>query len=99
MNAAGAPGYLTQGDILSAIGPVVAVRSDTFRIRTYGEALDPENKIIARAWCEAVVQRVPEFVDSTDEPETATEALTDINKTFGRRFMVTSFRWLGKDEV
>jgi hypothetical protein len=51
MNAAGAPGYLTQGDILSAIGPVVAVRSDTFRIRTYGEALDPESKVIARPWC------------------------------------------------
>jgi hypothetical protein len=99
MNAAGAPGYLTQGDILSAIGPVVAVRSDTFRIRTYGEALDPESKVIARAWCEAVVQRVPEFVDPTDEPETATEALNEINQTFGRRFMVTSFRWLGKDEV
>ncbi|MCW1915585.1 hypothetical protein OJ996_18515 [Luteolibacter sp. GHJ8] len=99
MNAAGAPGYLTQGDILSALGPVVAVRSDTFRIRTYGEALDPESKVIARAWCEAVVQRLPDFVDSNDAPDTATGALTQINQTFGRRFTVTSFRWLGKDEV
>jgi hypothetical protein len=99
MNAAGAPGYLTQGDILAAVGPVVAVRSDTFRIRSYGEALDPEGRIIARAWCEAVVQRMPEFVDSSDAPETATESLTDINKAFGRRFTVTSFRWLGKEEV
>jgi hypothetical protein len=99
MNAAGAPGYLTQGDILSALGPVVAVRSDTFRIRTYGEALDPDSKIIARAWCEAVVQRLPDFVDSNDAPDTATGALTQINQTFGRRFTVTSFRWLGKDEV
>jgi hypothetical protein len=99
LNAAGAPGYLTQGDILSAVGPVVAVRSDTFRIRSYGEALDPESKIIARAWCEAVVQRQPEFVDPSDAPETATDALKDINKAFGRRFVVTSFRWLGKEEV
>ncbi len=99
MNAAGAPGYLTQGDILSAVGPVVAVRSDTFRIRTYGEALDPKSNITARAWCEAVVQRIPEFVDPSDAPETATDALKDINQQFGRRFIVTSFRWLGKDEV
>jgi hypothetical protein len=99
LNAAGAPGYLTQGDILSAVGPVVAVRSDTFRVRAYGEALDPESKIIARAWCEAVVQRTPDFIDSSDAPETATGSLKDINKTFGRRFVVTSFRWLGKEEV
>ena len=99
LNAAGAPGYLTQGDILSAVGPVVAVRSDTFRIRSYGEALDPQSKIVARAWCEAVVQRVPEFVDPSDAPETATASLKDINKAFGRRFVVTSFRWLGKEEV
>jgi len=98
-NAAGAPGYLTQGDILSAVGPVVAVRSDTFRIRSYGEALDPDNKVLARAWCEAVVQRLPEFVDPADAPETATGALAEVNQAFGRRFVVTGFRWLGKDEV
>jgi len=99
LNAAGAPGYLTQGDILSAVGPVVAVRSDTFRVRAYGEALDPESKVIARAWCEAVVQRMPDFIDASDAPETTTDVLKDINKTFGRRFVVTSFRWLGKEEV
>ncbi|WP_367872947.1 hypothetical protein [Luteolibacter sp. Populi] len=99
MNAAGAPGYLTQGDILSAVGSVVAVRSDTFRVRSYGEALDTNDKVIARAWCEAVVQRVPDFIDASNAPETATESLKEINQYFGRRFMVTGFRWLGKDEV
>ena len=99
MSATGAPGYLTQGDILSSLGSVIAVRSDTFRIRSYGEAVDPSNKVIARAWCEAVVQRVPEFVDPADRPEVAIESLKDANKRFGRRFEVTGFRWLSPEEV
>jgi len=99
MSATGAPGYLTQGDILSAVGSVVTVRSDTFRIRGYGEALDPDNKVVARAWCEAVVQRTPEFVDPSNAPSIDLESVTDANKRFGRRFVVTNFRWLGQDEV
>src|SRR5690606_12898031 len=37
--AAFAPGYLTQADLLSALGPVLSARSDTFRIRTYGDVV------------------------------------------------------------
>ncbi|QJE97975.1 hypothetical protein [Luteolibacter luteus] len=98
-SATGAPGFLTQGDILSSVGSVISVRSDTFRIRAYGEALDPDKNILARAWCEAVVQRLPEFVDSTDLPSAEIEGVSDVNKRFGRRFMVTGFRWLSQDEV
>lgn len=98
-SATGAPGFLTQGDILSSVGSVISVRSDTFRIRAYGEALDPDQKILARAWCEAVVQRVPEFVDPKDIPSAEIAAVSDVNKRFGRRFMVTGFRWLAQDEV
>jgi hypothetical protein len=36
----GIPGWLTQADVLQVIGPVIGARSDTFRIRSYGEALD-----------------------------------------------------------
>lgn len=99
MSATGAPGYLTQGDILSQVGSVVSVRSDTFRIRGYGEALDPEGKVIGRAWCEAVVQRTPEFVDPVDQASAAPADLSETNERFGRRFMVTNFRWLGQEEV
>jgi hypothetical protein len=99
MSATGAPGYLTQGDILSAIGSVISVRSDTFRIRGYGEALDPDKKVVARAWCEAVVQRMPEFVDPVDQASADITNVSDTNKRFGRRFVVTGFRWLGQDEV
>ncbi len=98
-NAAGAPGYLTQGDILSMLGTTPTVRGDTFRIRAYGEARQG-GKIIARAWCEAVVQRAHEFVDPADEPSTPIADLSsDANKSFGRRFEVVYFRWLSPDEV
>ncbi|WP_367872942.1 hypothetical protein [Luteolibacter sp. Populi] len=96
-----APGSLSQGDVLSVIGSHVTVRGDTFAIRCYGDATDKkDNKILARAWCEAVVQRVPEFIDSSEAPEKAIASLQSIpNQTFGRRFQMVSFRWLAQDEI
>jgi Tfp pilus assembly protein PilX len=96
----GIPGWLTQADILQELGPLIAVRSDTFKIRSYGEALDPTTgKVIARAWCEAVVQRLPEYVD-TSNPSTARDtALSPINRLFGRRFELVSMRWLNANEI
>jgi len=99
LSATGAPGFLTQGDILSSVGSVIAVRSDTFRIRGYGEAIDTDKNILARAWCEAVVQRMPEFVDPEDLPSADIATAKDVNKRFGRRYLVTGFRWLSQDEV
>lgn len=97
---AGSPGEITQGDLLSAIGSFATVRSDTFRVRAYGDARDKDDKVLARAWCEATIQRFPEFIDSADKAETASVSLTsDANKAFGRRFSVVAFRWLHPDEV
>jgi hypothetical protein len=93
----GAPCSISQGDLLSAIGSFATVRSDTFRVRAYGDARDKDDKVLARAWCEATIQRFPEYVDNTDKPEVA--ASTDANKQFGRRFSVVAFRWLHPDEV
>ena len=99
-SAQGAPGYLTQADILSMLGNSATVRSDTFTIRAYGEALDGKGEVEARAWCEAVVQRVPDFVDPADAAETRPADLKrEANKTFGRRFAIQSFRWLGAGEI
>jgi hypothetical protein len=99
--AVGMPGYLMQQDLVQAFSPAMTVRSDTFVIRTSGQALDASGKVIARAYAEAVVQRTPEFLDNTvDAAETGLANLTsEINKTFGRRFAITSFRWLSPNEL
>ncbi|WP_035611969.1 hypothetical protein [Haloferula sp. BvORR071] len=98
-SAEGSPPLLTQGDLLMALAPVITVRGDTFRIRAYGEARDPDGKVTAKAWCEAIVQRVPEYLDTTDTPDVKPGLLKDVNEKFGRRFNITSFRWLSPEEV
>lgn len=76
------------------------MRSDSFIVRAYGDALDKAGNIIGRAWCEAVVERGRNFVNVTDKPETLLTALSsNVNRTFGRRFTIKSFRWLQSNEV
>ena len=60
--ALGAPGIVTQMDVLNSIGPNLTVRTDTFVVRAYGEALDKAGNTIGKAWVEVVVQRTPEYV-------------------------------------
>ncbi|MEX1049902.1 MAG: hypothetical protein WED15_10265 [Akkermansiaceae bacterium] len=101
-SAVGIPGYLMQQDIVQAFSPAMTVRSDTFVIRTYGECVSPSGAVQAKAWAEAVVQRVPEYLESSADPnpETALDSLTStINQTLGRRFEVVGFRWLSSDEI
>jgi len=67
---AGTAGYLLQADVLSSIGGILSARSDTFVIRTYGESLDSAGNVKARAWCEATVQRTPDWLEPTGEAAT-----------------------------
>jgi hypothetical protein len=98
--ADGAAPFLTQGDLLTGLAPIITARGDTFTIRAYGEARTPDgNSVLARSWCEAVVQRTPEFVDATDAPESLVDSLSETNRNFGRRFVLVSFRWLSGEEI
>lgn len=99
--AVGMPGYLMQQDLVQAFSPAMTVRSDTFTIRAAGQALDATGKVVAQAIAEAVVQRMPEFLDgTTDAAETPLAELQSTrNKTLGRRFEITSFRWLSSNEI
>ena len=64
------------------------------------DAVDANGKIEARAWCEAVVQRMPEYVSPEDKSYVAPAALSsETNRVFGRRFVIVSFRWLSSTEV
>lgn len=51
------PVSLNQANILQAVAPAMSARSDTFKIRSYGESIDVSGTI-NRAWCEATVQRM-----------------------------------------
>lgn len=80
---AGLPGYLTQADVLTTIGGAITARSDTFKVRAYGEAVDPSGRVIARAWCEAIVQRTPEWCQPTDLSPTIADSSYPMNLNAG----------------
>jgi hypothetical protein len=102
-SSTGIPGDLTQADLLLPLAPRLSARTDTFRIRSYGEVRDANDEIIAQATCEAVVQRLPEYVDPKTSPndnEPWDESnLNNTNQIYGRRFEIRSFRWLDAEEV
>jgi len=80
---------LTQDDLRSVLWPMLAVRSDTFRIRAYGDARNPADTDAphalpqATAYCEAIVQRTPH-----------SDPLGN-----GLRFELIYFRWLGPADI
>ena len=80
---------ITQDDLRVVLYPLLAVRSDTFRIRAYGDAMNPADVGVAGAtpesvaYCEAIVQR-------TNDPGPS---------GIGKKFVITYFRWLGPDDI
>ncbi len=102
----GIPGSITQADVLRPIAPRLSARSDTFRIRAYGETLDKDGiTVLAHATCEAVVQRLPEYVDASlnepwdEENSSSGTSLEPVNLQYGRRFSIVGFRWLNPEEI
>ena len=65
--ALGAPGIVTQMDVLNSIGPNLTARSDTFVIRAYGEAYDNNGQSIGKAWIEVVAQRSTDYIALANE--------------------------------
>lgn len=95
----GIPGYLTQADLLQPLAPALSVRSDCFVVRAAGEARDADGALLARAVCEAVVQRVPELIDSSQDAALPPADWNPVNERFGRRLRVVSMRWLSPEEI
>ncbi len=82
----GSPGRIRQGDIAAALAPYIAVRSDTFVIRTYGDIINPvTRRVEARAAAEAIVQRENQPARHSAGPHV-------------RGFAVVFFRWLEWEE-
>ncbi len=91
---------LTQADVIAAIAPFMAVRSDTFVVRSYGDVVNPATgDPEGRAYCEAVVQRVPDLVADLQASTAEVMAPTTASNPFGRKFKVISFRWLSPSDI
>jgi len=96
----GIPGWLTQADILQAIGPLLQARSDTFRIRAYGETVHPvSGRSGTVAILEAVVQRTPEYIQPSTDDDPALAPTAPTNIRFGRRFQIISLQWLDPSQI
>lgn len=69
----------------AAMRPWLTARSDTFRIRAYGDSRLSNTAAApaAVAYCEAIVQRTPEMMPDGS----------------GRRFVITYFRWLTPADI
>ncbi|MFW6218280.1 MAG: hypothetical protein ACOC4K_04725, partial [Verrucomicrobiota bacterium] len=88
------PGMLSQADLLSAIGPALTARGDTFLVRTYGDARGSDGETI-RVRLEAVVQRFIEPVEAADDPWT----VADPEYGAGRRFEIIAVRELSPEDL
>jgi hypothetical protein len=84
-----APGFLTQADIMTAIGPMLAPRSDTFKIRARSQTYSKLGTPIESATIEAVLQRTPDTIVPT----------ASINQPAPRIFKIISLRWLTDDQI
>lgn len=99
--ASHAPGFLSQADLLSRLGPCLSARSDTFRVRVFGESFAPsssgQESSGSHARCEAIFQRLPEAL----EPDKAISGSSG-NKSWNglyRKFALVGFRWLTDNEI
>ncbi|MGB0743597.1 MAG: hypothetical protein ACPGSB_03630, partial [Opitutales bacterium] len=86
-----ATAYLTQAIILEPLSPLLTVRSDTFIIRSVGQQYGASGESTGKIICEAVVQRIPDRVDSDDN--FLMDNATSSNNRFGRRFVIKQINW------
>jgi len=103
-----APAYITSADLMTALAPMVNVRSDTFVIRAYVESVEPIEEVsyassepTSRAWLEAVVQRYTEGVDASDFVDGASGDWSQMiaEPQWGRRFRIIALRWFTEDDL
>ena len=93
----GAPGLVTQMDVLNSVGPNLTARSDTFVIRAYGEALDGAGQVIGKAWVEVVVQRGMQYMlpgangVNGDDPNRRRLAYRDGGNNYGAQPTVETY--------
>ena len=102
--ASHAPGFLTQADLLSRLGPCLSARSDTFRVRFYGETTGTsttnEGTDESHLRGEAIFQRLPDVAEQKEVFSSAANSSDgdDWNGLY-RTFALIGFRWLRDNEI
>lgn len=103
----GFPGWPRQAEVLDRLAPVISVRDETYVVRAMGTS-PLVNGTTAKIWCEAVYQRIPDYVDAAvpaheaplgDIPAATSSNSRRVNVVLGRRFRLVSFRWLSPKEL
>jgi hypothetical protein len=103
----GFPGWPRQADVLDRLSPVISVRDETFVVRAMGTS-QLVNGSTAKVWCEAVYQRIPDYVDATvpaheaplgDVTLPTSSNNRRVNAILGRRVRLVSFRWLAPKDL
>lgn len=88
------PGFLRQEHVLQNIGQRLSPRGDTFKIYAQAEILNPlTGRPEARATAAMLVQRFPDLFDASQRPNTPYDECGAVNRNFGRRFRIVSFRY------
>ncbi|NRA25770.1 MAG: hypothetical protein HRU10_00795 [Opitutales bacterium] len=83
------PAWVLPSDLMTVLAPILSVRGDTFRVRAYGRSESQfDSDGYTEAWCEAVIQRLPDVVD-----------IGGTGMTDQRKFEMVSFRWLNESEL
>jgi hypothetical protein len=97
----GMPGSLTQADLLNKIGHLLQARSDTFVIRSSGDTINRfssgANQSSGQAYYEIIVQRTPEYVDSSELAYDPVNSAT--NRKFGRKYQIVSQGWVSREDI
>lgn len=83
------PGFLTQADVMTAIGPMLSPRSDTFKIRASGRSLSKEGQVESTARIEATVQRITKPINPDADPAGPN----------ARQFKILDFRWIRENDI
>ena len=103
--ASNVPGFLTQADLLSRLGPCLSARSDTFRIRVYGDSAwqtlgANEDRGESHFRGEAIFQRLPDVAEQDEAPSNDSDSSEqDEWNGLHRTFALIGFRWLRDNEI
>lgn len=95
-----APIYVRQSDIIAQLSTFMSARSDTFKIRAYGENFhELTGEPVSKVALEATVRRSVYPYDWNSIPPADRDAQLQYPASpYGRRLEVISMRWLGEGE-